>query len=90
MWTAQETPDLGQMPVDDRVDAHEGRPVSVGAVEVREVVAVRVGAAGADEDGADLGVGGEVEGEGVAEGDALFWQMVLGGGVLAGCGYSRI
>lgn len=50
---AQETPDLAQVPVDDRVDTHEGRPVVVGGVEMRQVAAVGVGATGAHEDGMD-------------------------------------
>lgn len=76
-------PNLSQVPVDDRVDAHEVRPAMIGAVKVRELGAVRVGAPGTDEDCLDfrmrLTVSGrrrgrlrrEVGGEGVAEGDAL-------------------
>ena len=67
---AEEGPDLCEMPVDDGVNAHEGRPSVVGGVEEGEVFAVRVGAAGADEDGADVGAGFEEVFKGVAERDA--------------------
>ena len=45
------SPDLRIMPVDQRVDAHELRPVGVGRAEVLEELAVRVGSSRAHEDG---------------------------------------
>jgi hypothetical protein len=67
----QKRPDLLEAPVDDGVHAHKVRPAAVGAVEEGQVLAVRVRAARADEDGLDVPVLGEVEGKGVAEGDGL-------------------
>jgi len=49
--------------------AHEPGPIAVGLVERGEGSAVGVGAAGADEDGAEAGVRGEVGGEGGAHGE---------------------
>lgn len=63
-----ERPDLGVVPVDDGVDAHEARPAAVRGVEGLECRAMGVGAPGADEDGADAGVVGEVVGEGFFHG----------------------
>ena len=69
---AQKRPDLRQCEVQDGVDAHEARPEAVGHLEGVEGGAVGVGAPRADEDCAAGGVVmGEVEGEGVAEGDDL-------------------
>lgn len=65
---ADETPDLRVVPVDDGMDAHEGRPAAVRRVEVLQALAVGVGAAGADEDGADAGFVGKVVGEGFLHG----------------------
>ena len=80
----EETPDLGEFPVDDGVDAHELRPAVVRGVEEGEVRTVRVGASGADEDGADVRAGTEVGFEGVADGD--FGGGGGGGGRGAGVG----
>ena len=80
MWAAQETPDFRQVPVYDGVDTHEVGPVPVRAVEVRELGAVGVCAAGADKYCADAGVRAEVEVECIAEGDCfsdfacVFWS----------------
>ena len=81
MRTAQETPYFAQVPVDHGVHAHEVGPIAVRAVEVRQGLAVRVGAAGADEDCADGRVGIEIEGEGIAEG----YCLVFGAIVMIGC-----
>lgn len=51
MRRSQEAPNLGQMPVYDRMYTHERRPIVVGRVEVREMCAVGICAAGPDEDG---------------------------------------
>ena len=51
------------------MDAHKIRPAAVGAVEEGQLRAVRVRAPGADEDGLDVRLVGEVGGEGVAERD---------------------
>ena len=46
----------------------------IGPIEMREMVAMWVGASGSDEDGGNARVGVEVEGEGVAEGD--YWRSI--------------
>ena len=68
MWTPQETPDLREVPIYHWVHTHKERPGVVCWVEVGQFRAVRVCAAGANEDGTDGRVGGEIEGKGVAEG----------------------
>ena len=67
---AQELPNLVVAPVDDGMDAHERRPAVIGGVEMGQQRAVRVGAARADENGLDVGLQGEVVGEGGAHGGA--------------------
>ena len=56
------------MPIDNGMNAHKLRPTSIRRVEESQVLAVRVGAAGADEDGADVGCVVQVVGEGFAHG----------------------
>ena len=64
---AQETPDLRQMPINDRVNAHKRGPIVVGRIEMCEMASMRVGAPSTDKDGADGGVGVKIKGKGVAE-----------------------
>lgn len=61
---------------------HELRPAAIRGVEGGEVCAVRVCATRADEDGAYLGVGGEVGGEGGAHRVGVFGE----GEVVGPCG----
>ena len=69
---SEEAPYLRQPPVQDGMDAHEARPVRVGGREGGQVRAVRVGAAGAHEDGvAGRVVRGQVVREGGGEGECL-------------------
>ena len=56
------------MPVYDRMYTHERRPIVVGRVEVREMCAVGICAAGSDKNGSHSRVRRQVEFEGVAEG----------------------
>lgn len=65
---SQKAPNLTQPPLQHRVDTHEIRPIAVRAVEGPQLPTVRICAPRTHEDGADPGVLGEVEGEGVAEG----------------------
>lgn len=64
------------MPVDDRVYAHEGRPIVVGGVEVREMGAIGVGPPCADEDRFYRRVCVQIQGECVAKRDDRFWHGV--------------
>lgn len=64
----EKSPNLGIMPVDNGVDAHERRPAAIRRVEVFQLRAVGICAPRADEDGADGGVVGQVVGEGFAHG----------------------
>ena len=65
-----ESPDLGIMPVNNGMDANEIGPSAVRRIEVGEVGAVGIRAAGSDKDSPDSGVQGEVVIEGVPEGGA--------------------
>lgn len=72
-------PDLGVVPVDDRVHAHKGGPVAVGRVEVGQGGAVGVGPAGADEDGPEAGAVAQVGVEGGAHGQGVAAQVEVVG-----------
>jgi hypothetical protein len=56
---AQEGPDIAVAPVEDRVDAHEGRPAGRGGAEGLLPARVRVAAARADHDRAQRGAASE-------------------------------
>lgn len=47
-------PNLAIMPINNGMDAHEARPIAIGLIEVRQELAVGIGAPGADEDGAHV------------------------------------
>lgn len=76
---ATHRPDLGVVPVDDRVHAHKGGPVAVGRVEVGQGGAVGVGPAGADEDGPEAGPVAQVGVEGGAHGQGVAAQVEVVG-----------
>ena len=49
-------PDVGVMPVDDRMDAYKIGPSMVGVIEVGKFFSVRVRSSCSDEDGLHIGV----------------------------------
>ncbi len=70
---SQKRPHLRESEVEDRMYAHEPRPQAVSHLKRMQCRAVRIGASGSDEDRFASGmVVGEVEGEGIAEGDDFF------------------
>lgn len=73
-------PDLGVVPVDDRVHAHKGRPVAVGRVKVGQGCAVGVCPACADKDGPEAGSVAQVGVEGGAHGQGVAAQVEVVGG----------
>lgn len=52
------------MPIDNRMDPHKRRPAAIRLVEKRQLAAMRVRAARADEDGLDRGLFAQVVCEG--------------------------
>lgn len=68
------------MPINHRVHAHERRPPAVRGVEVREIPAMWVRAARADEDGGDVWVAIDVVGKGGLHGEGRGGEGELVGG----------